>query len=258
MSHHLEVIHNYEHLSPAPVVVSDAGSQAVLDASQTMLDFMARKVKPEHGTYFRQIFFNHGRADDVYKEFRDWATEIAQLAFGDKLLLDSAHSPATIAIHAVTDAEIFNDFLANNQHDPFANWHTDPYENIDHRQGIDAIKLASSPRRLMVLRGPGTIAVKGTVRAEKAHYFIPPHSAEITYENDYGQHPGTLVGIDGQFLRGACSTDDGRVPLCGDLEYIQIPTDTWVDIPPQCVHAVPENVPDGRIVVMVNPPHSDQ
>lgn len=257
MRRHQEVIKNFEHYSPGFTLVDGGDPMGVCDASQELIDFMAKTMQPLYGTYFRQIYFSRDRPTDIQKIFRDWAHEVVRLVYRETTPAQQVPVPDSVAIHTVIDPTEFTDFIASNQHDPFANWHTDSHESVDHINGIDVHKLSKAPRRVLVFGGPGTLAIEGLVKAQTAQHFMPPHSRHITKVNDLGAYPHVLVGADDQFYRGPVKDTAERATLEGDYTTIEAPTETWVDLPPTCVHAVPEKVPPGRTIVIINPPYDE-
>lgn len=151
------------------------------------------------------------------------------------------------------DEEVRNDFVTYGASNLYCAWHTDPSQFYDKKNKITHFLEGALPRRLMVIDGPAPNAVKGVIRASRAMRFEPQHTTESTASNDPCDYDALLVGANGQFLRSAVTSDGQRESLEGDIESLELPTGTWIDILPQTVHSAPNHVANGRCAVFVNP-----
>ena len=250
MNRHLEVIENFEHTSPAPHIGSAETAEEVRAITLPVIELLKNMRSIENGVCYAQVQFHLGAPRHAVKILNDWATRIVHLATDEAT---ETVLPYSVVLQAVVDEEAINDHLATQASDLYSAFHTDPYDFYDPISKTTFFLKGSKPRRLMVINGVGTNAVQGLIQADHATRFEPWHSDENPYSNCFEDFSDLLVGAESQFLRGAVSEIGQRIPLEGSFTVQELPTKTWVDIPPETVHSVPKKVTNGRFVVFVNP-----
>ncbi|MCA9330793.1 hypothetical protein KC957_01990, partial [Candidatus Saccharibacteria bacterium] len=122
------------------------------------------------------------------------------------------------------------------------------FESTDH--GIE-LRRRPIPRRAICIDRPGSRTLTGNIEAAIHSRFTANAASKLSPEEQMGKATCTLVGADGQLVRGPI-IDDPALALAGSTEETSVPTNKWYELGVDTVHDSALDIPVGGIIISVD------
>lgn len=231
----------FHHVSPEATLL-DAPTARVADSARRVREtLVAAEMSRFHAIDIMLSPVVASRETAAHQAVREAVTE----SLGEP----AANTERYTLLRIVTNAHLARTRRSRMRGLAVNNWHTD-FEFETSAMGIE-LRRRSITRRAICIDRPASRTLTGDIETSHHLRFTASTASRLSPEEQMCRATCTLVGVDGQLVRGPM-TNAPELALTGDIREAPMPTGKWYELGADTVHDSAPEIPDGGIIISVD------